>query len=481
MSLPPKNNASTLARNVSYSMAANLTSFLVGVAVILLVPKVIGVEEYGYFQLFLFFIGYVGFFHFGWADGIILRYAGKTWESLSRPRFSGQIHAFLFFEIALWGLFALASWLYFGQGARLFVLLCTAVGAVLVLANTFLRVILQAANRIKVYALLVLLERLVYLVCVLSVLFIGARDFRFFIVAYLTAQGATLIGALWFCRDLVLARPETDRAVFRESAECIRVGIKLMLANVASFLILGIIRLGIERAWGIAVFGKISLLLSSVSILFVFVNAASLALLPALRREEHERFRTLYFPSRITLTWFLLISFVFAYPASRLVALWLPAYADSLVYLPLILPVCLFESSVSLLTGTYLKVLRREKDFLIGNTAALLVSTVFLVISIPVLHNLALAVLAMPASLAVRSWFLEKCLAARLDVNVMPVFATEVLASVAFIGLSLGVGGFTGSILYAVFLLIAFLISRKTFWKTPLPFLSFLAHKRFKR
>lgn len=476
-----KKKSSTLARNISYSAVANLTSFLVSVVVILLVPKVIGVEEYGYFQLFLFFIGYVGFFHFGWADGIILRYAGKTWEDLSRARFSGQIHAFFFFEVALWGLFALASWLYFGQGARLFVLLCTAVGAVLVLANTFLRFILQAANRIKVYAFLVLVERLVYLVCVLSVLFFGARDFRFFIMAYLTAQGATLIGALWFCRDLVFAHPETARDIFRESAECIRVGIKLMLANVASILILGIIRFGIERAWGIAVFGKISLLLSVVSILFVFVNAASLALLPAMRREKQERFRALYFPSRITLTWVLLISFVFTYPASRLVALWLPAYADSLMYLPLILPVCLFESSVGLLTGTYLKVLRREKDFLIGNTAALLVSTVFLVISIPILHNLALAVLAMPASLAVRSWFLEKRLAARLEVNVMPVFATEVLASATFIGLSLGVGGFTGSILYAVFLLIAFLISRKTFWKTPLPFLSFLAHKRFKR
>ena len=474
-------NSSTLARNVSYSVAANLTSFLVGVAVILLVPKVIGVEEYGYFQLFVFFIGYVGFFHFGWADGIILRYAGERWNALSRPRFSGQIHFFLFFELALWGLFALASYWMFGHGARLFVLLCTAVGAVLVLANTFLRFILQATNRIKVYAFLVFVERLVYLVAVLIVLFSGARDFRFFVFAYLIAQSATLVGAVWFCRDLIFTRAEPLKLVLRESAECVRVGIKLMLANVASILILGIIRLGIERAWGIAVFGKISLLLSVVSILFVFVNAASLALLPALRREEHERFRTLYFPSRITLTWVLLVSFVFAYPASRIVALWLPAYADSLVYLPLVLPVCLFESSVSLLTGTYLKVLRREKDFLIGNTAALLVSTVFLVISIPVLHNLALAVLAMPASLAVRSWFLEKRLAARLDVNVMPVFATEVLASVAFIGLSLGVGGFTGSILYAVFLLIAFLISRKTFWKTPLPFLSFLAHKRFKR
>ena len=477
----PKNNSSTLARNVSYSVAANLTSFLVGVAVILLVPKVIGVEEYGYFQLFVFFIGYVGFFHFGWADGIILRYAGETWEALSRPRFSGQIHFFLFFELALWGLFALASYWMFGHGARLFVLLCTAVGAVLVLANTFLRFILQATNRIKVYAFLVFVERLTYLVSVLVVLISGARDFRFFVFAYLIAQGATLVGAVWFCRDLVFARAESLRLILRESAECVRVGVKLMFANVASILIVGVIRFAIEREWGIAVFGKISLLLSVVSILFVFVNAASLALLPALRREEKERFRSLYFPSRIALTWFLLASFVFAYPASKLVAFWLPAYADALRYLPLVLPVCLFESSVSLLTGTYLKVLRREKDFLIGNALALALSFILLFVSVFVLKSLSLAVLSMPVTLAVRSWILEKRLAARLDVDVTSVLVTEILASVVFISTSLWVGGFTGSAVYAAFLILAFVVSRKIFWKTPLPFASFISHLRTKK
>lgn len=468
-------NSNTLTRNISYSVAANLTSFLVSVTVILLVPKVIGVEEYGYFQLFLFFISYVGFFHFGWADGIILKYAGARWEDLPRPQFAGQIHFFVGFEFALWGLFALGSFLTFTEGARLFVLLCTALGAVLVLTNTFLRFILQAANRIKVYALLLFVERLVYLVSVLVVLFSEERDFRLFVVAYLLAQATTLVGALWVCRELFFSRAESLALILRESVDCVRIGIKLMLANVASMLILGIIRFGIEREWGIATFGKISLLLSVVSILFIFVNAASLALLPALRRETTERFRSLYFPSRITLTWFLLVCFVFAYPASRIVALWLPDYADALVYLPLILPVCLFESSVSLLTGTYLKVLRREQDFLIGNSVALLVSFVLLVIAIPVMKNLSMAVLSMSVALAIRSWILEGRLAARLDVNVTPILATEILASAVFISTSLYVGGFSGSLLYAVFLLVAFVISRRTFWKTPLPLHSFFA------
>ena len=90
MDSSPQRNSSTLARNVSYSVAANLTSFLVGVAVILLVPKVIGVEEYGYFQLFLFFIGYVGFFHFGWADVMPVKHGTPFLDRVFPDKFTSS-------------------------------------------------------------------------------------------------------------------------------------------------------------------------------------------------------------------------------------------------------------------------------------------------------------------------------------------------------------------------------------------------------
>lgn len=463
MSSSGHHNTSPLVRNISYSLAANLTSFLVGVAVVLVVPKAIGVEEYGYFQLFLFFISYVGFFHFGWADGIVLRYAGERWEHLSPPKFAGQIHFFLFFELSLWGLFALGSYLTFGQGARFFVLLCTAIGAVLVLSNTFLRFILQATNRIKTYASLVFLERLTYLICVMAVLFSAERDFRFFVLAYLLAQSASLLGAVWFCRDIVFVTPESFRLVLVESTKCVLVGIKLMLANIASLLILGIIRFAIEREWGIATFGKISLLLSMVSILFVFVNAASLALLPALRREDKSRIRNLYLPSRLALSTFLLFCCAFWYPATLVVTMWLPAYSDALGYLPLILPICLFESSASLLIATYLKVLRLERDLLLGNLIALGVSIVLVCLSVIYFKNLVYAVLSMPIALAVRSYILEFRLTKKIKINTFFVFFLETSASIVLVCTSFFVGGYFGSALYFIFLICYVLIGRKSY------------------
>ncbi len=462
-------NKTLLAHNISYSVIANVVSFLVGAIVVLLVPKALGVEEYGYFQLFIFFMGYSGFFHLGWVDGIVLRYAGTRFEDLNRGLFAGEVRLYLFCDVSLWGTVALVSYFSFGNDARLFVLLCTAGTAAIMLFNGFLRLTLQATNRIKVYAFLILLERTVYLVAILTILFSGSRDFRIFILAYTLGQATTLLGAMWFCRDLIFARPGKFSLVCVEALECLKCGSKLMLANIVSLLILGVIRFGIERVWGIAIFGKISLILSVISILFVFVNAASVALLPALRREEKEHFCAMYVPARATLTWALLICFVFAYPTSEIFAIWLPAYADALIYLPLMLPLCLFESSVSLLTGTYLKTVRRERDLLLGNVVALIVSMILFAFSVFVLNSLAFAIFSMTLALAVRSFVLEHFLSLKIGVSAMPVFFTELVVGAFYIVATFFIGGYVGTLVYAAILIVAFIISRRTFWKAPLP------------
>jgi hypothetical protein len=58
--------------------------------VILIVPKLIGIQEYGYWQLYLFYSFYVGFLHFGWNDGIYLRYGGKEYLELDKKLFFSQ-------------------------------------------------------------------------------------------------------------------------------------------------------------------------------------------------------------------------------------------------------------------------------------------------------------------------------------------------------------------------------------------------------
>lgn len=457
-----------LVRNISYSVIANLVSLLVGVTVVLLVPKLVGVEEYGYFQLFLFFISYVGFFHFGWADGIILRYAGERWERLNRPRFAGQTVFFLLFEISLWGLFCFASWISVEEGSRLYVLLSTGVCAVLVLANTFFRFILQATNRIRAFAFLTLSERLTYLVLVLLGLILKERSFHFYVATYIVAQAVSLVVAFFLCRDIVKTRPERWHNIRKETWLCLTVGSKLMVANIASMLILGVLRFGIERTWGVVTFGKVSLLLSALSFLFVFVNAVSTVLLPSLRGESSERLRAMYFPLRCCLSCVLLLSFAFVWPVQEIAKWWLPAYADALDLLPLVLPVCLYECTVNLTTGTYLKVLRMEKDFLWGNSWALAVSLMLMLLFMVVWKNLPLTILSMSIALAARLWLLEYRLLGRLKISVRPIFLTETFVCAAYVVLCAGIGGGQGALIYAVVVVAAVVVSWQVYLKNVL-------------
>ena len=336
------------------------------------------------------------------------------------------------------------------------------------MANSFFRFILQATYRVRAIAFLTLSERLTYLLLALIGLVLKERSFHFYIATYIGAQSISLAVAVFICRDIIQTRPERWQNIWRETRICLVVGSKLMVANIAAMLILGGLRFGIERVWGVATFGKVSLLLSAISFLFIFVNAVSTVLLPSLRGESDDRLRELYFPLRCSLSWFLLLSFAFVWPVQEIAKWWLPAYADALNLLPLVLPVCLYECTVNLTTGTYLKVLRMEKDFLWGNSWALAVSLVLMLIFMVIWKNLPLTILSMSIALAARLWLLEYRLIGRLGISVRPILLTETVVCVAYVMLCAGIGGWQGALVYAVVVLAVAVVSWQVYLKAVL-------------
>ena len=57
-------------KNIAYSFGANLTSLCISIFMVMFVPKFLSVNDYGLWQLFLFYFSYLGFLHFGWEGGI---------------------------------------------------------------------------------------------------------------------------------------------------------------------------------------------------------------------------------------------------------------------------------------------------------------------------------------------------------------------------------------------------------------------------
>ena len=90
------------------------------------------------------------------------------------------------------------------------------------------------------------------------------------------------------------------------------------------------------------------------------------------------------------------------YPAKVLLSGWLPQYAESLKYMALLFPMCVYESKVSLLINTYLKALRKEKMMMYINWGIVVISCIITGVVVYVLDNLTLSIASLTVILALR-------------------------------------------------------------------------------
>ncbi|RKQ34277.1 lipopolysaccharide biosynthesis protein [Oceanobacillus halophilus] len=425
--------AINLLRNFSYTLSSNLLSLIISTLVVLIIPKFIGVEEYGYWQLYIFYTGYVGFFHFGWNDGIYLRYGGEHYEKLNKRLFHSQFYMLVMLQALFFVSFILISFVFLDSGNRLFVLQMTSFCMLIVNSRYMLLFLLQATNRIKDYARVTILDRVLYAILIISSLTINFIDFKWMITFDLVGKSLSLIYAMYLCKDIVFSKTFSFYFSFKEMIDNIHVGIKLMFSNFASKLIIGVVRFGVERSWSVSTFGKVSLTLSISGMMMIFINAIGIILFPLLRRSPEEKLPTVYITMRDFLMAILLGILFIYYPLKEILINWLPHYEEGLKYMALLFPMLLFEGKMALLINTYLKTLRKEKMMLTINLIVLTISIIITVITTIIFKNLDLAVLSIVIILAIRSIFSELYLSKILKVSVAKDIILELGLTVLFI------------------------------------------------
>ncbi|HFU4393082.1 TPA: hypothetical protein ACGO9U_002019, partial [Streptococcus suis] len=451
----------SFVKNMLYTLSSNLISLIISVIVVLIVPKLLGVEEYGYWQLYIFYTSYVGFLHFGWNDGIYLRFGGEEYKNLDKRLFYSQFIELLGSQLIIAILIWLGSFVLVGDINRGFILQMVAIAMVLVNTRLMFFYILQATNRIKEFARLTMLDRIVYILLIVTFLLFGVRDFKLMIIADLVGKFISLFFAALSCKDIVFRSINTFYFTLSESIINISVGIKLMFANIASMLIVGIIRFGIERAWDVATFGKVSLTLSISNMMMIFINAVGIIMFPILRRTNQDRLANIYSTMRDFLMVILLGFLIIYYPLKTVMAAWLPQYAESLLYMSLVFPMFIYEGKMALLINTYLKTLRREKVMLKINLVSMILSLFMTYITTQVFVNLDMAILNIVILLAIRSAFAESYLAKELNIEVKKDIVLELLLTIVFILTGLFVNSWMMMIVYGIVYFIYLMIKRK--------------------
>lgn len=153
--------------------------------------------------------------------------------------------ALLQFAIAI--LIILFSSIYLKDFNRIFIIQMTAIALILVNLRFMLLFILQATNRIKRYAQITMIDRVLYIFIIVMLLIVGIRDYKMMIGADLVGKLISLTFAMFSCKDIVFRKVKDFYFSINEAIMNINVGIKLMLSNIAGKFIIGFVKLGLKE------------------------------------------------------------------------------------------------------------------------------------------------------------------------------------------------------------------------------------------
>lgn len=420
-----------LFRNFSYTIISNFISLAISTLAVLIVPKFIGIDQYGYWQLYIFYTTYVGALHFGWLDGIYLRYGGYRYDKLDKSSLYSQFIQFLLMQTIIAGIITFFG-LFIGDRNQSYILFTTAIAMLFINLSQFFLYILQDTNRIREYAIITTIARVVYFIMVLMLLLFKVQNFKWFIISDLIGRFFALIYSIYCCRDIIFQKFSIFRWDFIETWKNLTIGIKLLVANFAGTLIIGIVRYGIQYFWSINIFGKLSLTLNISNLLMTFVNAIGLVLYPALRRMDKDKLRGFYLGIREVLNSILFLGLFLYYPISVILPIWLPKYEDSLSYMAILFPMCVYSGKFALLIVTFMKTFRFEKELLMVNITSVIFSFITTFFSAKIFHNLVVLVFSIVLILWFQSGLGEYILGRKLKLNTLGRIFPESVVIVVF-------------------------------------------------
>lgn len=455
-------NLKKLAENISVAMIAQMVNMLVSIATVILAPKVMGAEQYGYWQLFIFYGSYVGLFQLGINDGVYLLNGGVERDSINRRSIASQFWFSVAYQLAM--VTAVIPFVLnanFG-GSREFVLLAIAIFLVIYNATSYIGYVFQAMNETKVYSRSVILERGLLFVGLCILLALGIESFEPYIVTFVVTKACALAYCLLVGRGFVFLKPYSLLKTAHIAGSSIKVGAQLLVAVNAGSLVVGVARFVIDSSWSIETFGMVSFSLSIVNFIMAFIGQVSMVLFPALRQCSPDELKRYYIKCRDLLTVMLPAALVLYWPARLFVNAWLPGYSDAVYFMGLLAPLCVFDGRMNILCTTYFKVLRMETTMLAINLATLVVSAcgcmLVAALGLPVEAVLITALF----SVAMRCVVSEEAVSRRMRLGFQRSPILSVLPVAVFIAAGYWLGALASFVVYVIFLFALIILNRNT-------------------
>lgn len=263
-----------LVRGIVQIITANVINLIISIGNGFLLPKFLSVESYADLKTFLLYISYIGVLHFGYVDGIYMKYGGKTMTEIDAEELINDKRILAFFQFGITLPIVSISFL-IGD----FILFFAAISILPINMMFFYKYVYQATGEFKEYrritnlsSILIFTLNLFFLFIIktnLALWYIGTQVIVSFAV-WMYYEGRNRIGGIH------------NKILLKEIWLClqknIRQGIIVMLGNFMGIWITSIDRWFVKFFYNIAEFAYYSFAVTMLRLINVVATAFSVTL-----------------------------------------------------------------------------------------------------------------------------------------------------------------------------------------------------------
>lgn len=449
-----------LKKGIIYIIVIHIVSFLSTLVIVLVLPKLFSVADYGYWQEYTLYTGYVGLAHLGFMDGIYLKLLGKSYDNLDINILKNNFITQLIIQTLFSLVFCIYCLLSF-DGQKLILLLAVVFSIPIINLRAYFQYILQATGEIKSYSILQVSDR-VSLVGFILLLFLFNKSYIALVVGDLLSKILLLLISMYMCRNIVFFKYKYsfDKDEFIDT---ISIGIKIMIANFCGSLLMGISKFFVDGNFSIEMYSQYSLSLTLTSLFVSVLASIGIVLLPYIKNLNDDNKKNTYILLHSLTSLIVLFGMMFYQPVSLILTDWLPNYKSSFELLSILLPILFFESQFNLIDSIYMKALRMEKDLMRNYLVSTFVVYVLTYISLTAKKDLTYISFALLLSYMIRNILCQTNLLKILHINTISTICKYVISSIFFPILfcisNIYIKGFRAMIVFLVVYLIYFSFS----------------------
>lgn len=372
------NNKSSLLKNIVKVGISNIFTIVSGVFVGFLVPKLMGLTNYGLYKTFTLYLGYIGLFSLGFCDGINLIYAGKQYNEIDKNKFRWFSRIYIFTQFVFALILICLSFILFKINLNYSIIFCFV--AINLLASNiigYFQQISQITFRFKELSLRNIIRSVLTIISIVIFYllyrfnFISELKYFVYLIIYTIIQFLLLVWYIYTYRDIVLGHSPLDSISKKEIFGIYFKGFPLLLANLVGGYILNFDRQVVNLFFDTNVYAVYAFAYNLLSLVTTAISSVSTVVYPSMKKASEIELKNKYPSISAYLLIFVSFCLVGFFPLSVIVKYFLPQYVDSLPIFAIIFPGLIFTSSITLITFNIYKAINWSFRYFVVSVAVL--------------------------------------------------------------------------------------------------------------